>query len=249
MCRTHPKYGTDIDLLFLATYFVSLLNDVASRRLCSRDVETLITSSNCQTFFIISGGSHGGYLSSSEVYDIESNVYTNGPPLPYGSYYHCSVKFAQSIYIIGGRILGATMTKKSFLYNIPENTFDLLPNDMSVGRGFSHGCQLYESEGSIVVAGGSDDNSGRIITVEMLDIASGTWSNLGDLPSPPNFQWLTGDSLIAIQELTNTNLVYQYDFASDSWIELHGTRLSTQTEVKYNSIKVFVDRNKLLRCQ
>ena len=140
------------------------------------------------------------------------------------------------------------MTKKSFVYNIPGNTFDLLPNDMSVGRGFSHGCQLYENEGSIVVAGGSDDNLGRIITVEMLDIASGTWSNLGDLPSP-DFQWLTGNSLIGVQELTNTNLVYQYDFASDSWIELHGTRLSTQTEVMYNSIKVFVDRNKLLRCQ
>ena len=174
MISPHCLAGLDIDLLVLATYFVSLLNDVASRRLCSCDDETLITNSNRQTFFNISGGSHGGYLSSSEVYDIEGNVYTNGPQLPYASHFHCSVKFSQSIYIIGGRTLGATMTKKSFLYNIPENTFDLLPNDMSVGRGFSHGCQLYENEGSIVVAGGSDDTFDRIITVEMQDIASGT---------------------------------------------------------------------------
>ena len=91
--------------------------------------------------WITGGGNYGGPLKSTEIFNVETNTFTNGPDLPESTWQHCMTKYNDTHIFIGGAGGGHD---KSYLVDRRNFVFEELPN-LSKDR-YGAGCGVIQTE-------------------------------------------------------------------------------------------------------
>ena len=172
-----------------------------------------------------SGGYHSGYFYSVEIFDIQSATFSMENPMPVALYNHCVVwqESTSMVYIISGASLGDTFQTATYSYDIQTGVYQILTGSLNVPR-VRMECKIMEDVGKIIIAGGLHSSWGPVTgaVVEILDIASQTWSQGQGVP------W-TG--LMTFSKLDNTLVafgplstdVYLYDIDNGQWDQMRGS--------------------------
>ena len=118
----------------------------------------------------VTGGSYGNRLDTTEF--ITAHGAVNGPTLPEAVEFHCTVKFAENVYLIGGDTnYGAT--NNVWVAN-PSNGHIFLQGPSLITKRYHHGCGTMSiGAKSIIVAAGGCCN--YLSSVEILDPLSNQW--------------------------------------------------------------------------
>lgn len=161
----------------------------------------------------ISGGYHGGFLGSTEIYNIQTNTIEDGPDLPSPIYGHVALRRKSTgiIYFLGG--LGNTESIPWIhSFDTDSNAFKLLPPRLLMGKSVPL-CALLDSEGLIVIAQGFFFNGTQADTVEILDLTSLT------ITSAQPTQQATGRPFVFSEQIFwwHLNNLYEYDVIRDHW--------------------------------
>ena len=123
--------------------------------------------------WMLGGDGENGRLDSTEFITTDGAV--NGPTLPEEVYGHCSIKFNDLIYLIGGQTSSGT-TKNVWVAN-PSNGYAFVQGPSMITGRYHHSCGAMSigSTNIIIAAGGAGDayNSGS--SVEILDPQSNQW--------------------------------------------------------------------------
>ena len=169
----------------------------------------------------IQGGYHGsiGPLSSTEIYNSETNTVVNGPGMLYDAYSLCATrnKLTGQIYFVGGfgweNNNGNKFRTGTLVFDTVTRAFSILSGQLTVGRAGAT-CAVLENDELLIAAGGISDGWQGTSTVEILDLKTKTWSNAGVMPYTAGV-WTAGEFLF----LLGTEL-YQYELNSNQWLEL-----------------------------
>ena len=123
-----------------------------------------------ERIWIMGGWGNGG---STEFVSKDGAV--NGPTLPEAVSYHCSVKFNDLIYLVGGYTTTTTTTKNVWVAN-PSNGYAFVqgPSMMTGRRYHSCGTMSIGSKSIIIGAGGYYPPT-DLSSVEILDPQSNQW--------------------------------------------------------------------------
>jgi len=119
-------------------------------------------------------GRYGSQQSDSEIFNISTGTWTQGPEFPYATSGHCAVSINQShILLVGGFNSGC------FIFNLEDNSFEAVPDLPSSIRQF-HSCAR-RADGIIAIAGGCIDEDcvfplQMSTKVELFDPQSMTWT-------------------------------------------------------------------------
>eukprot|EP00095_Tigriopus_kingsejongensis_P000444 maker-scaffold492_size156171-snap-gene-0.17 protein:Tk00444 transcript:maker-scaffold492_size156171-snap-gene-0.17-mRNA-1 annotation:"AT19278p" len=193
------------------------------------------------------GGSNGaGAADSTEIFDFKSKTWKRGKPLP--SYYrdsglnsHCVVRLNKThVVIAGGFASEYTISNNQgqTLYNSGESQDKVWLHDgndwaqlepMSVRRD-RPACslvQLADGQIRVLVAGGCEKWCAKfpaISSAEMLDVNTGKWTPVADLPIPlmsAQMQIFDGfPSIVGGYDNNNRNgKIFQYDEVRNQWFE------------------------------
>ena len=85
---------------------------------------------------------------------------------------------------------------------------------MTAPRMFA-GCHVLDPEGKILLAGGIGTGFTKLNSVELYDIAAGSWTQVGGMPMALPFFFTVGLDFVSM-DLQGTNL-YIYNKATDAW--------------------------------
>ena len=121
----------------------------------------------------IMGGKVGGHKHDTTEFVTKDGA-VNGPKLPEAVYDHCTVKFKELVYLIGGNT--GVYTKNVWVAN-PSNGYSFIQGpSMMTGR-YIHSCGTMSigSKSIIIAAGGRTNNDVTLSSVEILDPDSNQW--------------------------------------------------------------------------
>ena len=177
-------------------------------------------------------------VNTTRIYDIATNTWSTGAPMPDVRAFMASGYFNGKIYLVGGYSTGNVDPSfgQVWVYNPVTNTFNTSRASMPATLG---GAGFGIINGHIYVAGGRNINNTNLNTLYDYDIAANTWTQRADLPTGVNVPgsaviggklWVFGggDPFLssAAMPLTGkkgvrvpdtTNILQVYDPVSDSW--------------------------------
>jgi hypothetical protein len=166
----------------------------------------------------------GGYNENLEVtdttriYDIDTNTWTTGAPMPQALAQMATMLWNGVIYVAGGNIFGARVNTL-YAYDIASDTWTTLaPMPQAVTLpGFG------AIDGKLYIAGGSAD-AGYLDTLYIYEIATNTWispgANLPQAIARPGSSVLDGRLYLyggRLPDLTPTNITQIYDSVTNTW--------------------------------
>ena len=121
------------------------------------------------------GGRDENFNSFDSTEFITKDGAVNGPTLPEAVFSHCSVKFNDLIYLIGGRTSYTTITKNVWVAN-PSNGYAFVQGPSMITGRFLHSCGTMSiGSTSIIIAAAGVYGSGWLSSVEILDPQSNQW--------------------------------------------------------------------------
>jgi subtilisin-like proprotein convertase family protein/N-acetylneuraminic acid mutarotase len=164
----------------------------------------------------------GGYLTSAQstlyIYDINSNTWTTGAPLPAARYSYAGVALNGLYYVIGGWT--TTYQATMVVYNPATNTWDSTRAPMATTRRYHSAGAI---GGKIYVAGGY--NVAYLSSAEVYDPALNTWSAIAPMPSAwlnaadgvkhDRYLVLAGGAAASTAAASNGALIY--DAVTNTW--------------------------------
>ena len=184
--------------------------------------------------YLIGGADYGagGAVSTVEIYDPNTNQWTNGAPLPYALDHAPSVVHKGKIYVIGGFLEDKIPTNKLWIYDSTSDTW-------------TEGAPLSSSRGALVAEvindtiyaiGGVNSTHHPVTTNEAYNIENNSWSFREQSPKSKHHaaSAVVSDSLYVLggrllgngepseinESLTNMDDNSRYDPQSDTWVEL-----------------------------
>ncbi|KUI27648.1 protein kinase [Mycobacterium sp. IS-1496] len=136
---------------------------------------------------VVGGQNDKQLVAQTEVFDGES--WTEAADLPTPREHLAAVSDGVYVYTLGGRLLSADENSAAFeRFNPQTGAWESLP-DMPTARG-SYGAAFIDGR---IVAVGGEEPTRVLATVEMYDIAGGTWSTLAPISTP-----LHGEAVAAV---------------------------------------------------
>ncbi|KUI24085.1 protein kinase [Mycobacterium sp. IS-1742] len=136
---------------------------------------------------VVGGQDDKQLVAQTEVFDGES--WTEAADLPTPREHLAAVSDGVYVYTLGGRLLSADENSAAFeRFNPQTGAWESLP-DMPTARG-SYGAAFIDGR---IVAVGGEEPTRVLATVEMYDIAGGTWSTLAPISTP-----LHGEAVAAV---------------------------------------------------
>ncbi|EXG86229.1 hypothetical protein K413DRAFT_3054 [Clostridium sp. ASBs410] len=174
-----------------------------------------------------------------EIYDTENKYWMTGKPMPESLYMMGSVAVGNEFYCLGGAD-ATSISNRIYIYDTTTNIWRVSPYTLPTARGALRCCYV---DGKIFCVGGIIDRTAQswVFTdkVEILDLASGTWSTGCPLPVKLGFgclhhnngllYWLSGGHTSGT---INSKKSYIYDIVNDHWTE--GTDLPSN-QIHYAS--------------
>jgi N-acetylneuraminic acid mutarotase len=177
-------------------------------------------------------------VNTTRIYDIATNTWSTGAPMPDVRAFMGSGYFNGKIYLVGGYNTGNVDPSfgQVWVYNPVTNTFNTSRTSMPITMG---GPGLGIINGHIYIAGGRNLNNTNLNTLYDYDIAADTWTQRANLPTGINVPgsaviggklWvfgggnpflgsagmgLTGKKGVRVPD--TTNILQIYDPVSDSW--------------------------------
>ena len=180
----------------------------------------------------------GGYTAVNEIYDITTNTWTVGSPMPTARSLFSSVLHNGKIYCFGGRTnaTSSLYINKLQIYDIESDTWTT-GADSAITRE-NMGTVVYNDK--IYIIGGNNSNTTDI--VEVYDIASDSWSFVNNMPvKKTDFGCVEHNGKIYCVAGKNSQLynnINMYDIESNTWTTIDSvmnqSRYSCQC-VLYNS--------------
>jgi N-acetylneuraminic acid mutarotase len=175
---------------------------------------------------VLVAGGYGGpngtnILSSAEVYDPVSGVWTNTGSLLIGTYQHTATLLPNGQVLAAGGLTAFGVVGTVEFYDPGSGTWNIVAfRGLNTHRRY-HTATLLPN-GQLLVAGGFNDNTGEVASAEVYDPGSGTWSTTASLNTGRHFHTATllangkvlvaggynGDSLASVE---------LYNWAAGSW--------------------------------
>ena len=111
---------------------------------------------------------------------------TSEARLPYESSHGCAVALNSSIVMIFHGVRGDAASRDTYFYNTETNTLTRGPRMLQARALFQCGRLLTpgSSQTYVVATGGVDDEGDLINTTEALNLDTGVWTKISDLPMP-----------------------------------------------------------------
>jgi N-acetylneuraminic acid mutarotase len=176
-------------------------------------------------------------VNTTRIYDIASNTWSTGAPMPDVRAFMASGYFNGKIYLVGGYNSGNVDPSfgQVWEYDPVNNTFDTSRTSMPATLG---GPGFGVINGHLYVAGGRDINNTNLSTLYDYDIAADTWTQRANLPDGINVPgsaviggklWIfgggnpfTGPAMpwtrkTGVQAPETTGELQVYDPVTDSW--------------------------------
>jgi hypothetical protein len=183
-------------------------------------------------------------VNTTRIYDIASNTWSAGAPMPDLRAYMGSGYYNGKIYLVGGYDAGSASFGQVWVYNPITNTWNTSHASMPITMG---GPGFGIINGHIYIAGGHNVDSTNLNTLYDYDIAADTWTQRANLPTGVNVPgsaviggklWLFGGGnpfangfvtapaapkkgltawLKRLFRPDTTNILQVYDPVSDSW--------------------------------
>lgn len=180
--------------------------------------------------YVIAGANTSGALSSVESYDPATDTWSACSPIPVAMDSACAVTVDGKIYVIGGRVSGTVPYLDTvYCYDPATDTWTLKSGKMPTGRFHAGATELF---GSIVVAGGTQDNNGTantsLKTVEIYDPKTDSWVSDNDMLKPRDRFGLVTVGMNA--------------YACSGWIG-SGTPEANGTATFYNDVQKLTETN------
>ena len=185
-------------------------------------------------------------MKTTELLNINANVFVPGPDLPYRCRMHKMVRRPSDglVFLGAGKCFtpnDGTKRDLLFSYNFDTAHWDTTLSPMSVGRNYP-GMAMTQDEARIFVAGGRYSAGGYSFPdhfgIEAYRVADNEWETLGAaLPAGASYAFLAqeGGRFFAVR--AQNNLIYEYDSAGDKWDELPGIK---NTLIKYDSSVLYI---------
>lgn len=184
---------------------------------------------------IVAGGTDGTALSSSEIFDSDSDTWSTGPTMSSPRVGAVAVALPDGdVLVAGGSSTGGPggVLNTAEVYKPTQNTFTPVSNTMASGRYLAAATLL--PDGDVLVVGGQDQNSNALSTADLYDPATNTF--LTGAGAPPDMSaarelpmaaTLTdGDVLVAGGADSNNaplDTAEVYDPSSNSWTPVSNT--------------------------
>lgn len=184
--------------------------------------------------YVIGGADYNsdGAVNIVEIYDPNTDQWTNGAPLPYPLDHAPSVAHNGKIYVIGGFLEDKVPTNKLWIYDSTSDTW-------TEGAPLSASRAALVAEiinGTIYAIGGVNATHHPVTTNEAYNIENNSWSFREPLSKPKHHaaSAVIGDSMYVLggrllgngepseinESLTNMDDNSRYDPQSDTWVEL-----------------------------
>lgn len=159
-------------------------------------------------------------LRSMEIYDIATDTWSNGPPMPQALHHPAVTTDGEKLYVLGGLIgISFDTVDTAYQYDPATSQWSELPR-LGDFRGAGAGAHL---EGQVYLIGGVD-LTGPTNGILRYDIASKTWGNAASMSSPREHlaAAVTGGKIYAVSGRTHfpdgtVDALEMYDPAEDQW--------------------------------
>ncbi len=174
---------------------------------------------------------------TTAIYNPETNTMSAGPNMNEERAYHTATLLPSGkVFIAGGMNMSTGASATGEIYDPDSNTFTPVP--LPRARYF-HSAFLLPN-GRLVLTGGMD-NSGTLLENDVYNPANGTWSTLGNRPSPNAIEVifpLNEAEFLLLGAFGNS----KYDSAHDQWTTLATSPISRTfpTVARLTSGKIFV---------
>jgi hypothetical protein len=143
---------------------------------------------NVNKLFVFGGEEFNSQLvvNTTRIYDIATNTWSTGAPMPDIRAFMASGYFNGKIYLVGGYTTGQITPAflQTWEYDPVANTF-ATKTSIPAAAGFG-GAGSGVINGHLYVVGGRDANNAVIATTWDYDVAADTWTLRANLPSPDN---------------------------------------------------------------
>jgi hypothetical protein len=191
----------------------------------------------------IPGGYSNGGIFETEIHNVIQNTFTQGQDLPNPSYGHCPLKMESTgtVLLIGGS--QGPILNTITAYNIATGLITAWSPMLSARVGPI--CALLNNEEKILVGGGAGPGWVNTRSVEVLDVATGSWTVKQDVPYDvrTNAQYfLNGD--LYIYQSTSSDPHYIFDTENNSWQPIPGRIYPVNSDKS----PVVIDSEKLTSC-
>ncbi len=127
--------------------------------------------------YLFGGHILNGSTNSTNIYDIASNSWSSGAPMPRAQDSMAAGYYNGSVYLAGGG--GAGIYSQTWAYNVAANTWTTRTSAPDALYGTASGV----INGHLYMVGGYDTNSNYLNTTYDYDIAADSWSQRANLPT------------------------------------------------------------------
>ncbi|PZR94929.1 MAG: hypothetical protein DLM69_12040, partial [Candidatus Chloroheliales bacterium] len=137
--------------------------------------------------YVMGGGTAAGTVyNTNRIYDVGTNTWTTGAPMPDVRGFAASGYFNGNIYIVGGYTTGSITPAytQTWQYNIAANTWTT-KTGVPAPLGFG-GAGSTVINGHLYVAGGRDSSNTVINTLWDYNIATDSWTQRANMPAADN---------------------------------------------------------------
>ena len=144
-----------------------------------------------------------------------------------------AVKSEQEIWLIGGR----TTSKRILRFSVKDHTFQEVPSQLNVERGFGHRCAFIPNTNKIMISGGYNDE-GSLDSTEILDTKDGSVT----MASPMNSKRLKhGMGVVTINGEERLAVLGGYYSDSVDNVELYNNKTEKweTTDIKLKDAKSY----------
>ncbi len=125
------------------------------------------------------GGMPGGQAPKGsddlEIYDIATNTWTSGPPVPFAAISIAAFTFGNYVYVAGGMLLPPSVVNNAYRYDPSTNAWD---NGISFLPEARSGSAVASYGNGVVLAGGTNQSFQILDSALFWDAASNQWLNL-----------------------------------------------------------------------